>query len=257
MNRMQIIRSHLSNNGIRWTVYFTIHGLIVRIGRMIARHMRSLEIKRKLPGDNTIARNYAAWQEWNWDHKGEEWTPSLEWKQSLIDEVLLRYIEPGKTVVEIGPGAGRWTEPLQKIARRLVIVDLSERCIELCKQRFAGCDNTEFYVNDGRNLSFLSSDSLEFIWSFDVFVHINVWDTEEYVKEFSRILRNGGRGVVHHPKEGRPYEDKGWRSNTTAKLFSEMLERHGLKLIQQFDSWGASGRFNVKHFNDTISVFEK
>ena len=259
MSKLHIVRSHLSDNGLWWTCYFIVHGFLKRVTKLLSEHMTGLEMKRKLPGDNTISRNYAAWQDWNWDEKGEEWTPTPEWKHSLIDDVLLRYIDPGKTVLEIGPGAGRWTETLQKIANRLIIVELSDRCIEICKSRFSKCDNIEFFVNNGTDLGFIRSNSIDFVWSFDVFVHINAWDTEKYLGEFARILREGGRAVIHHPKEGRSAEseDDGWRSNTTAKLFNEMLERHQLTLVKQLDSWGDDGQFNVKRYGDVISVFEK
>jgi len=221
--------------------------------------MSSLEQKYLLPGDNTPARNYAMWQDYNWGKKGEEWTVSPEWKQSLIDEVMLKYITPGKTILEIGPGAGRWTETLQKIAKKLILVDLSDKCIELCKQRFSQCNNIEFFVNDGANIDFIQSETVDFIWSFDVFVHVNPVETEQYIKGFSRIFKKGGLGIIHHPGEGRSheYKDNGWRSNMTAELFRDMLKKHGLTLVKQFDSWGNRQQFNVKHYNDIITVFKK
>jgi ubiquinone/menaquinone biosynthesis C-methylase UbiE len=259
MRKMQILRSHLSANGLRWTYCFLLHGFLKRVLKLIGIRLKKLEMKYKLPGDNTLFRNYTAWQNWNWEKKGEEWTVTEEWKRVLINDVLLKNIEAGKTILEIGPGAGRWTETLQKIAKCLIIVDLSDKCIELCKKRFSNCSNIEFFVNDGNSLNFIKNDEVDFIWSFDVFVHINAWDTEKYITEFNRILKKGGRGIVHHPREGRLYDREvdGWRSNTSAQLFSQMLERNGLTLIKQFDSWGDRGQFDVKHFNDIITVFEK
>jgi|GEM_PF-615512 len=205
--------------------------------------------------EHIVAKNYETWQSWDWESGGEEWTVSPEWKQSLIKEVMLKYIQPGKTVLEIGPGAGRWTESLQKIARLLILVDLSDKCIELCKQRFCHCDNVQYFVNDGSRLDFIPDETVDFIWSFDVFVHINPSDTEKYIKEFSRILVKGGRGIIHHPREGDRYG--GWRSKMTAELFSNMLRKHSLTLVTQFDSWGEKEQFTVRVHHDAISVFEK
>jgi len=259
MKKLKIIQSHLFTNGLLWTCYFAAHHILKNAAKVICERMKKLETSHKLPGENTISRNYIAWQNWDWSEKGEEWTPSLQWKQSLIDEVLLRYIERGKTVLEIGPGAGRWTAPLQKTAKHLIVVDLSDKCIELCRMRFADCDNIEFFVNNGNNLSFLTDESIDFVWSFDVFVHINAWDTEKYLGEFARILRKEGLAVIHHPKGGQitESEDNGWRSNTTSELFCGMIEKHGLTLVSQFDSWGDHNQFDVKHFNDIITVFRK
>jgi ubiquinone/menaquinone biosynthesis C-methylase UbiE len=202
-----------------------------------------------------IARNYQTWQNWNWERGGEEWTVSPEWKRSLIKEIMLKYIEPEKSVLEIGPGAGRWTESLQKIAMSLILVDLSDKCIDFCKQRFHHCDNIQYFVNNGASLDFIQDETVDFIWSFDVFVHINPSDTEKYIKEFSRILVSGGRGIIHHPAEGGQHG--GARSKITAELFSDMLKRYGLALVAQFDSWGEKGEFDVRFHHDTVTVFEK
>jgi len=195
------------------------------------------------------------WQNWDWKKEGEEWTISRQWRQSLIDEVLLKYIEREKTVLEIGPGSGRWTETLQKISKHLICVDLADKCIDLCKKRFSQFDNIEFFVNDGSNLDFITSDTIDFIWSFDVFVHIAPKETQKYLMEFKRVLKKGGRAVIHHPKEGGVH---GWhRSGMTAELFSEMLKKHGFTLIDQFESWGDKRQFDVRRCHDIITVFKK
>src|ERR1022692_1257305 len=59
--------------------------------------------------------------------RGEEWYVSWEWKQALIDDVLARWIPAGAVVLEIGPGAGRWSEFLVERASGLVLVDVNER----------------------------------------------------------------------------------------------------------------------------------
>jgi len=102
------------------------------------------------PFGNTVPENYEQWQNYDWSHGGEEWNVSPEWKQALIDDVLLRYVGRDETVLEIGPGAGRWTQVLQRVAKRLIVADLSDKCIELCKRRFAGCANIEYFLNDGQ-----------------------------------------------------------------------------------------------------------
>jgi ubiquinone/menaquinone biosynthesis C-methylase UbiE len=219
--------------------------------------MSTLERAYNLPGFNSVRRNYQLWQTWNWESLGEEWTVSEQWKAALIDDVLLKYIRPeaGETVLEIGPGGGRWTETLQQISPHLIIVDLSDKCIELCKKRFMHRTNLEYFVNDGTDLRFVAECSISYIWSFDVFVHISPPDVEKYLAEFGRVLRRGGRGVIHHANGGTMHG--GWRSRMTAELCAQMLQRHGLTLVTQFDSWGDRNQHSVRGFKDIISVFEK
>jgi len=52
-------------------------------------------------------------------------------------------------------------------------------------------------ITDGA-LSFIENNSVDYIWSYDVFVHINPTDVEKYIIEFSRILKPHGYGIIHH-----------------------------------------------------------
>jgi len=253
LRRTGQIRLLLADNGFRWMACFALRKVFKGNAGLFDDYMRKLEARYHLPGNNGIRRNYEKWQNYDWRQGGEEWTVSEQWKQSLIDEVLLKQIPPGKDVLEIGPGAGRWTEVLQQRARTLSVVDVSDKCIELCRERFTGCSNVRFFVNDGYSLSFIPDESIDCIWSFDVFVHIAPRDVEGYVVEFARILREGARGIVHHANEAAPEE--AWRSRLTGQLFAKMLQNFGLVVKEQFDRWGGGEGFKVG--GDLITVFEK
>ena len=246
---------YLRLNGFRWTANFLLHYLLGPRTKVFDRRMARLEARYGLPGLHSIRQNYEAWQNYNWEEGGEEWTVSPEWKRALIDEVLLRYIERGKTVLEIGPGAGRWTQALQKISKQLILVDISDCCIELCKKRFSHCNHIQFFVNEGRSLTFIPDESVDSIWSFAAFIHISPPDTESYLKEFHRILKKGGRAVINHPKAGS--ERGEWRSRVTTELFAQMVRNHKLAVIRQLDSWGDRGQFTLKEDGDMLTVFEK
>src|SRR5437870_5684343 len=104
--KIDALKYSVNQNGLRWTVHFgffraveeAIKGLRGLHHKILAR-MTKLELERNLPGRNTIRKNYQMWQEsTDWNHKGEVWTESEEWKQSVIDEIILKQIEPGKVV---------------------------------------------------------------------------------------------------------------------------------------------------------------
>lgn len=204
---------------------------------------------------NSVEDNREQWGEWDWSRCGEEWTVSAEWKQALIDEVMLRHIESGKDVLEIGPGGGRWTAVLQPISARVIVVDLTEQAIEVCRQRFADATNIEYHVNDGSSLSFLPDASVDYVWSFDVFVHISPPDIDTYLGEFARVLRPGGAGIIHHAREGGRHG--GLRSAMTAELFAKMVRDHGMTVTAQIDRWGDEGQYDLEAHHDVITVFQK
>ena len=245
----------LADNGPRWTAYFVLQRLFGGIAARLDARIIALERERGLTGINSIARNRELWESWDWKEGGEEWTQSREWKRTLIEEVMFKYLEPGKDVLEIGPGAGRWSEVLLERAAHLALVDVTERCIELCRRRLSGRDNVAYFVNDGATLGFLADRSLDFVWSFDAFVHIDPRATESYLMELARVLRPRGRGVIHHPRSGRVHG--GYRSSMTAESFLKLLHKHGLGLLTQLDSWGPDGRYSVRLHDDMITVFER
>ena len=71
---------------------------------------------------------------------------SPEWKESLVRQVLRKDIPAGKAVLEIGPGAGRWTEFLQPMSASVVGVDISQKCVDLSRDKFRNASNVKFLV---------------------------------------------------------------------------------------------------------------
>jgi len=111
---------------------------------------------------------------------------------SLPNSEIFKY----SNILEIGPGAGRWSEILLNRAKHLTVADISEKCLNICKDRF---DSTKIDFKLITNfLDFMENNSVDFIWSYDVFVHINPIDIEKYLIDFKRILKPNGYAVIHH-----------------------------------------------------------
>ncbi len=135
---------------------------------------------------NSARANREWWDAYDWGAGGEEWTASAQWKQALVDDVLLAAIPAGVAVLEIGPGAGRWSEVLAARASRLVLVDLSATALERCRERLAGLGQVTFVRCAGSELPGVADDSIDAVWSFDVFVHIAPLDVVGYLDEIAR-----------------------------------------------------------------------
>lgn len=209
--------------------------------------------------DNTISANLKIWSEHDWSITDNGWPGDSDWKASLIRHVFEPNVPIGSRVLEIGPGAGRWTEHIVDRAFHVVIVDLTPKCIEICRERFQSCANIDYHVNDGKDLSFVNDRSIDRIWSWDVFVHISSSDVKDYVRQFERILSPGGRGVIHHSKSGK--SKRGWRSDMTAEKMAAYCDEFNMRVVNQFCSWD-NDRFYVcpdpddRHL-DVITIFER
>jgi SAM-dependent methyltransferase len=206
---------------------------------------------------NSATDNRERWTSWDWSSGGEEWTASAEWKQALIEDVLLAWIPEGRVVLEIGPGAARWSAALQPRAQRLILVDVSDRPLALCRERFAGAGNVEYVLSSGNDLPGVADSSVDAIWSFDVFVHVAPVDQAGYLAEIRRVLTPGGVAVIHHA-DGRNRGDlpsrSGWRSPMSRHLFATLAGQCDLAIEAQIDSWGAGGCHDLSAYHDAITV---
>jgi 2-polyprenyl-3-methyl-5-hydroxy-6-metoxy-1,4-benzoquinol methylase len=156
--------------------------------------------------DNSAMANRDRWSLWDWSGGGEEWNASPEWKEALVEHVLLRWIPQDQVVLEIGAGAGRWSAVLHPRAWSLILVDVTERPLALCRERFAEAQNVEYVLSSGNKLSDIANSSVDAIWSFDVFVHVRPVDQAAYLAEVARVLTPGGVAVIHHA-DGRNLGD--------------------------------------------------
>jgi ubiquinone/menaquinone biosynthesis C-methylase UbiE len=254
--KIQLGGEVLRQNGFIWTSYL---GIYYVSSSLAERAFAALDERRKrlgLPGLNSAGLNKLIWEAWDWTAEGEEWTPSPEWKESVLNRILRKHMPEGGSLVEIGPGGGRWTETLLEIAGRLVAVDISAECLRVCAERFQHSGKIEFVLTPGNTLPGIADGSVDAIWSFDVFVHINRREVEGYAAEFARVLRPGGTGVLHHGTVGG--KNGGWRSDMTEEGMAACLRGAGLEVVEQFREWTDGNReFQAGLYDDAITVFRK
>jgi len=233
------------------------------------------------------------WERYDWPQDGDEWSlqaawcgqPYETWKASVQEAFLRPNLTPASVALEIAPGHGRWSEFLVEHAARVHLVDLNPSCIEFCQRRFAGREHVSYAVNDGTSLPGLEPDSVDFAWSYDSFVHMEADTIGAYLRELRRVLRPGGRAVIHHAgrrhatlplgfliRLGPPGRwlfklisirrdtggmHDGDRSLVSRELFARLAREAGLELLFQVDSWGDRARFDCKRFNDVVTGLRK
>ena len=204
--------------------------------------------------DHTVAQNREKWSGHPWRADAEDWTWSPEWKTSLIEHVLIPAMPRDGVLLEIGPGGGRWSRTLQDLAARLILVDITEKTLELCRERLNGT-TAEFILSPGAALPGVRTASVDGVWSFDVFVHVAPSDIAAYIEEIARVLRPGGRAAIHHAGGGVPerHHERGWRSPMSARLFAALARDRGLVVERQVRSW-PGGRL---HLEDVITVLSR
>lgn len=213
----------------------------------------------------TIDENLNAWTNYNWSQSGDEWSdnwggPEYMWALTIFPRI--RSFLPTKQILEIAPGYGRITQYLHKFCNKLIIVDLTEKCIIACRNRFKDVPNISYFINDGKSLDMIPNNSIDFVFSWDSLVHAEKEVLESYLKELSNKLTPDGVGFIHHSnlaiyKDAMTglitVENKHWRgSSMSAVLFEKYCEEVGLQCIcQEVINWGDI------ILNDCFSVFTR
>lgn len=214
----------------------------------------------------SIKWNSDVWgRDYTWPQHGDEWSdmanfcniPYDMWKDSVAREFFFHIINTSN-VLEIGCGHGRWSSLIApKVPQgHLDVVDLNKSCIEFCKEKLAQYSNINYWQNDGKNLNFIADSSIDFIWSFDTFVHIEEPEVKMYAKELYRTMKRQAMGIIHH--SGSPTDEQrrnGMRSLVDKVKFRDILLANRLHIVRQIDSWGNG--CNVKFANDIITIFVK
>jgi SAM-dependent methyltransferase len=161
--------------------------------------MADIETNRELWGKN-----------YSWDRNGDEWSDAwggqdIQWYGTLLPRI--QQFVPVVTILEIAPGFGRWSKYLIKLADNLFLVDLAEKCIEHCKKRFESESHIKYYVNDGKSLDMIKDYSIDFVFSYDSLVHVELDVMQSYLRQISKKLTTNGVAFLHHSNIGT-YKDK-------------------------------------------------
>jgi ubiquinone/menaquinone biosynthesis C-methylase UbiE len=220
---------------------------------------------------DNIERNIKRWdREYRWPKDGDEWdgqakvcgVPYDIWKEALVRHLITPNVTGDTRVLEIAPGHGRWTEFLVAAAAHVTAVDLSEKCLDFCRERFADRANIDYYLTSGTALPPGIDGTVDFVWSYDAFVHMAPEVIRAYLGEIQRVLKPGGSAILHHAhveniETHEQDKNEGWRSAMDAPRMRRMAEEAGLKVTEQFVYWDEERKLGVPRYGDRITRLKK
>jgi ubiquinone/menaquinone biosynthesis C-methylase UbiE len=194
---------------------------------------------------------YGAQYEWLGDEWNDDSTPDRRRDAFFFQAHAERWITPATTALEIGPGGGKWTVRLARKVERLVVLDVAEEMLERTRSRCErlGLTNVEYVLGNGRDFQPIADESVDFVFSYDVFVHVALEDAWPYGHEIVRVLRPGGLGACHYAIGSTPEawdhieQHNDWYrggQHTLGQYFyfspemlRRMAERCGLRVVEQ------------------------
>jgi SAM-dependent methyltransferase len=205
----------------------------------------------------SLNENKDRWDDsYAWADAGEEWSRAwggseAQWFGSILPR--LHAFVPVGTVLEIAPGFGRWTRFLRPLCDHMVLVDLSQRCIDACRERFGDEQSIEYHVNDGRSLDMVGDASIDLAFSFDSLVHAEADVIESYIAQLRHKLTADGVAFLHHSNVAAfngEIENRHWRSESVSgEIVRAIAEREDIAVVsQERINWGR------RELSDCITV---
>jgi SAM-dependent methyltransferase len=178
------------------------------------KRLRELDPRRNA----TVAEGWDRYaRKFRGDRLGDEWnTPAedglavapAEFVAYLDREVFGPFLRPGRTLLEIGPGGGRFTEVLLSHCDHLIAADTSNQMLQLLRRRFSGRTDIRYIHLDGTGLVGVEDRGVDAVFSYGVFVHLQHWDIFNYLSEVYRVLRPGGQAIIQH---SNTFSEDGWQ----------------------------------------------
>ncbi len=142
------------------------------------------------------------------------------------ERYVVPFVDSKQTAIEIGPGGGRWTQYLQGF-KKLYAIDYYQEMLDELAKTF----NKEHIVrikNNGTDFPNVPDESIDFVFSFDTFVHLDIEIIDEYLIEMFRVMKQGAYAVIHYSDKTKDYAFKnpGFSVNSP-ELMRSMIRRRG------------------------------
>lgn len=172
-------------------------------------------IQRNSPTKRRYEEHWDDYSKW-WDSSpyskeftflGDEWA-TREFDQWIFQEFFKPYIINESKVMEIGCGGGKFSVMIAPFCKKLICADISQEMLNRTSQRLSNFTNVEYLKLDGKDFKGVKSESLDFVFSYDVFVHLDVEDIFCYLRDIKRMLKKGGRAAIHF---ANILTEEGWR----------------------------------------------
>ena len=213
---------------------------------------RVAEIREKL-GQVHIDTPYYAGVD-NPDHLGIFWSKNSLFKR-MFDQLDLT------NAVELACGHGRHTAQILDRVGRITLIDINQENIDVCRKRFFRSSNVFYSVNNGADLREIKTGTITALFCYDAMVHFEASDVIGSLTEIARILRPGGRALLHYSNcedfpEGTYEDQQHWRSFFSEKMMRHFSNRAGFRSIDtQITPWPPTAVTQPRI--DAVTLLEK
>jgi SAM-dependent methyltransferase len=165
----------------------------------------------------------ASWRK-DWD-EASFWRSGEEDYDRLVASTLQRHsFSPrGKSMLELGCGAGRMTRSFAKHFDRVIAFDVSAEMLSKARALDDGSAGIEWIQGNGTDLGGVPASSVDFVFSYLVLQHLPEEGlVHSYVREILRVLSCGG--VCLFQFNGSPEKSMNWKGRVAWSLVDALWE---------------------------------
>jgi len=154
------------------------------------------------------------------------------WLRFVRDEFVLPFVHPDRHGVEIGPGGGRWTRYMLTFGK-LYVVDFHKELLDELARNFRTPTLT-LIKNNGTDFPGIPGRSIDFVFSFGVFVHLDLVIIEQYLRNLHDIIKPEGQIVLQYADKTKPEA----AANPTfgfnnPEAMRALVREHGYRIVRE------------------------
>jgi SAM-dependent methyltransferase len=191
-------------------------GAVLKKPRRLLRRLRGVEVPSHL---SNVEYNRAYWdlyaRSWNkgrvevenpavisqqrsayLTHLGDEWGSKAD-VERIVAEYILPFVTPQSVVGEIGIGGARIASRIAGCVGRFYGFDVSAEMLKRARRALADHARVEYVLLAQPRFEASLAGHFDFLYSFDVFVHLDLHTIWTYLQEIAKALKRGGKTFLH------------------------------------------------------------
>ena len=142
------------------------------------------------------------------------------------------YINSNSVALEIGPGGGRWTKYLLEF-KKLYVIDPYQEILDELKKNY-NKKNMVFIKNNGTDFPRIPKKSIDFLFTYACFVHLEVKTIDKYLKNILKIINNNSKICIQYSDNDKELGRNKSFTKNNPRIMRKLIIDNGYEIIDEY-----------------------